>query len=79
MYLWDLIIHLISDKHDCTCSLIFLFFCLTQCFPNCGAVDLCGPVGGPRDPLESVHHVCCNSSFVIFYILIHLIIFLLPF
>ena len=52
---------------------------LEQGFPNCGAVDPCGPPGGSRDPLTSAHHAYCNSSFVIFYILIHLIIFLLPF
>ena len=50
-----------------------------QCFPNCGAVDPCGLPGGPRDPLTSAHHVYCNGSLVIFYILIHLIIILLPF
>ena len=27
---------------------------------------------GPRDPLTSTHHVCCNSSFVIYYILTQL-------
>ena len=52
---------------------------LVQCFPNCGAVDPCVPPGGLRDPLTSAHHVCCNSSFVILDILIHLITFVLPF
>ena len=52
---------------------------LVQCFPNCGAVGPCGQLGGPRDPLTSAHHVCCNISFVILYILIHLIILLLQF
>ena len=52
---------------------------LDQCFSNCGAVDPWEPPGGPRDPLTNAHHIYCNSSFVIFYILIHLITFVLPF
>ena len=48
---------------------------LRLCFPNWGAVDPCGP----RGPLPSAHHICCNSSFVFFYILLHLITFVLPF
>ena len=52
---------------------------LMQCFPNCGAVDPGEPPGGPRDPLTNAHHICCSSSFAIFYILIHLITLVLPF